>query len=593
MKSPACRGIFFKLIMSAKIIIESGLMKKRWVIKNTDSESCRLLVSGLKIHPVTASILSGRNITSVSQALLFLNPLLTGIIDPLQLKGMTDAVKRLFAAHANHEPVCIYGDYDVDGITGTALLVSFLRETGFDCRYFIPNRFDDGYGLNCDSIKQISSNGASLIISVDCGITAVKEALFCKELGIDLIIVDHHAPGDTIPDAAAVINPLQPGCNYPFKALAGVGVAFNLLVALRSVLRDAGIFGSQTGPDLRQWLDLVALGTIADVVSLTGQNRIYAFHGLKQLSNSNKPGIVALKKVAGITGDVSCGQVGFRLAPRLNAAGRMESAVPGVDLLLSNSEQESQLISSELDAANAERQNVERSIFDEAVKLVETSGIYPDCYTIVLASNDWHQGVVGIVASRLVERYNRPTILIAINPDGTAKGSGRSIHGFHLLDALKPCASFLERFGGHRYAAGVGINPANLEAFAKAFEAEAASKLTADDLIPRFEIDAEIQPEELNSELVFELKKLEPFGAGNPEPVLMMRGLQVVERRVVGEGHLKLRLSCEGRSFNAIAFRLAQRETDGLIDVAFFPEMNEWNGNSSLQLKIKDLRAAE
>ncbi len=522
-----------------------------------------------------------------------MNPLLTGIIDPLRLKGMADAVKRLLDAYSSHEPVCVYGDYDVDGITGTSLLVSFLRETGFDCRYFIPNRFDDGYGLNCDSIKQISSLGASLIISVDCGITAVKEAQYCRELGIDLIVVDHHAPGDEIPDAAAVINPLQPGCNYPFKALAGVGVAFNLLVALRGGLRDAGLFGSQSGPDLRQWLDLVALGTIADVVSLTGQNRIYVFHGLKQLTNSNKAGIVALKKVAGITGEVSCGQVGFRLAPRLNAAGRMESAVPGVDLLLSNDDQASQLISAELDAANAERQNVERSIFDEAVKLVESSGMYPDCHSIVLASNNWHQGVVGIVASRLVERYNRPTILIAINPDGTAKGSGRSIHGFHLLDALKPCANFLERFGGHRYAAGVSINPAKLDAFVEAFESEAESKLTSDDLIPRLEIDAEVQPEEVDVELVLELKKLEPFGAGNPEPVLMMRGLKVMERRVVGETHLKLRLACKGRTFNAIAFKMAQRETDGLVDIVFFPEMNEWNGSSSLQLKIKDLRAAE
>lgn len=568
-------------------------MHKRWIFKKNDIEICKILSSGLKIQSVTASIISGRNISSVSEAQQFLTPLLTSIIDPLQLKGMAEAVKRLLVAHANNEPVCIYGDYDVDGITGTALLVSFLRETGFNCSYFIPNRFEDGYGLNCESIKQISFLGASLIVSVDCGITAVKEAQYCKELGMDLIVVDHHAPGETIPDVAAVINPLQPGCNYPFKVLAGVGVAFNLLVALRSGLRDAGTFGNQAGPDLRQWLDLVALGTIADVVSLTGQNRIYAYHGLKQLSNSNKPGIVALKKVAGITGEVSCGQVGFRLAPRLNAAGRMESAVPGVDLLLSNDEQLSQLISSELDAANAERQNVERSIFDEAVKLVETSGMYPDCHSIVLASNNWHQGVVGIVASRLVERYNRPTILIAINPDGTAKGSGRSIFGFHLLDALKPCAGLLERFGGHRYAAGVSINPENLAAFAGAFESEAADKLTADDLIPRLEIDAEVQPEEVTVEMVAELKKLEPFGAGNPEPVLVMRGVKVVERRIVGEGHLKLRLTCKGRTFNAIAFRLAQRETEGLIDVAFFPEMNEWNGNSSLQLKIKDLRVAE
>jgi single-stranded-DNA-specific exonuclease len=568
-------------------------MKKRWLFKPVDTAGCQEMAAELHIHPISAAILSGRNITTTEDARQFLNPLLTNIIDPFGMKGVSEAVKRLVTALRAKESICIYGDYDVDGITGTTLLVSFLRATGFDCSYFIPNRFDDGYGLNKDSIQQISNLGADLIISVDCGITAVEEALYCRELGVDLIVVDHHSPGESIPDASAVLNPLQTGCDYPFKFLAGVGVAFNLIVALRSTLRDEGFFVGSSEPDLRQWLDLVALGTIADVVPLTSQNRIFAYHGLKQLSSSTKPGIAALKQVAGINGDVSCGQVGFRLAPRLNAAGRMESAVPGVDLLLSNDLKISQQIAVELDAANAERQNVERSIFDDAVKQVENSGLYPECRSIVLASENWHQGVVGIVASRLVERYNRPTILIAINPDGTAKGSGRSIYGFHLLEALKPCEKLLQRFGGHRYAAGVGLDAANLDAFIEAFEAAVAGRLNEEDLIPRLEIDAEVQPEDITSELVNELKRLEPFGAGNPEPVLMMRGMRVVERRVVGEGHLRLRLSRNGRTFTAIAFRMAQRDTEGLLDIAFYPEMNEWNGSSSLQLKIKDLRMAE
>ncbi len=375
---------------------------------------------------------------------MFLTPSLSDMLDPSLLRGMATAVARLLEARRTGEKICVYGDYDVDGITGTALLVSFLRAAGYTCSYFIPNRFDDGYGLNAASIESIIALGAALIVSVDCGITAVDEAALCRRRGVDLIIVDHHSPKEVLPDACAVLNPLQPGCGYPFKSLAGVGVAFNLLVALRSALRDAGAFEDGAVPDLRKWLDLVALGTIADVVPLVGQNRIYAYHGLKQIAQPSRPGLHALKRVAGIKeGAVSCGQVGFRLAPRLNAAGRMESAVPGVDLLMSDSLDESLLIASELDTANAERQAIERRIFEEAVSLVESRGNYPGQRSIVLASAEWHQGVIGIVASRLVERYHRPTILIALTEDGQGKGSGRSIPGFHLLDALEPCSGHL------------------------------------------------------------------------------------------------------------------------------------------------------
>jgi single-stranded-DNA-specific exonuclease len=515
------------------------------------------------------------------------------MIDPHLLHGVEAAVDRLLKARRNKEMVCIYGDYDVDGISGTSLLVSFLRSTGFVCTYFIPNRFDDGYGLNGESIERIIALGAGLIISVDCGITAVEEAVLCKMRGVDLIIVDHHLPKEIIPDACAVINPLQPGCPYPFKSLAGVGVAFNLLVALRSALRSAGAFTNDTVPDLREWLDMVALGTIADVVPLVGQNRMYVLHGLKQLSFSRKPGVIALKHVAGITDEVTCGQVGFRLAPRLNAAGRMESAVPGVDLLLSVDADESLLIATELDAANAERQAIERRIFEEADALLQAAGNVSDRRSIVLASAGWHQGVVGIVASRLVERYHRPTILIALTEDGVGKGSGRSIPGFHLLDALTACSRHLERFGGHRYAAGVGLRADMVAAFAESFETEATRILTAADLIPNLDIDAEVFPADITKELALELKRLEPFGAGNPEPVLMMRGMTVVERRVVGDGHVRLRVTRDNRTFTAIAFRMAEREIPRQIDIAFFPEINEWKGSSSVQLRVKDLRPSE
>lgn len=568
-------------------------MQKKWVARNQEAQAAIMLTGGGAARAIVVAILAGRGISLPEDVARFLAPSLSAMHDPFLLQGMAAAVTRLLSARENQEPVCIYGDYDVDGITGTALLVSFLRTIGMDCRYFIPNRFNDGYGLNKDAIDRIIALGARLIVSVDCGITAVDEALFCREQGIDLIIVDHHAPGERIPEASAVLNPLQPGCGYPFKALAGVGVAFNLAVALRTALREDGAFKSAVEPNLREWLDLVALGTIADVVPLTGLNRVYAYHGLRQLSVSSKPGIQALKQVAGVRGDISCGQVGFRMAPRINAVGRMESAVPGVDLLLSSNPEESRAIAAELDDANAERQAVERRIFDEALRMIDASGDYPACRSIVLASETWHQGVVGIVASRLVERFHRPTVLIALDGEGAARGSGRSIAGFHLLDALKSCSPFLERFGGHRHAAGIGLRAADVTAFAAAFETEAARLLTDADLVPRLEIDAEVRPEDVTRELALELKLMEPFGAGNPEPVLVMRGMKVAERRVVGEGHLRLRLSRDGYTFNAIAFRLGERATQETMDIAFFPEMNEWNGSSSLQLRVKDLRPAE
>jgi single-stranded-DNA-specific exonuclease len=569
-------------------------MDKHWVVRDTDKDIAAPNEQGLQVHPLVLGILMARGHATPDEIRSFLAPVLSDMLDPYLLRGMDSAVARLLAAREIGEKVCVYGDYDVDGITGTALLVSFLRASGFSCSYFIPNRFDDGYGLNAASIEAIIDLGATLVVSVDCGITAVDEAALCRRRGVDLIIVDHHAPKEVIPDACAILNPLQPGCAYPFKSLAGVGVAFNLLIALRSALRTAGAFDGCAVPDLRKWLDLVALGTIADVVPLIGQNRIYAYHGLKQIAQPTRPGLQALKRVAGVKdGAVTCGQVGFRLAPRLNAAGRMESAVPGVDLLMSDSLDESLMIATELDVANAERQTVERCILEQAVSLVESRGDASGRRSIVLASAEWHQGVIGIVASRLVERYHRPTILIALTEDGLGKGSGRSIPGFHLLEALGPCSRHLQRFGGHRYAAGIGLTAEDVPVFAEAFEAEAARTLTECDLVPQLTIDAEVAPAEVTNELACELKRLEPFGMGNPEPLLLLRGMRVMERRTVGEGHLRLRLTRDGCTFAAIAFNLADRVTSGLIDIAFFPEMNQWNGSSSLQLRVKELRSAE
>lgn len=568
-------------------------MHKKWVVKAGADDKIDELSRLLGVRPITARVLVARGIDTLADALCFFSPALSSMLDPFLLKGMNAAVERVLRARNSGETVCIYGDYDVDGITGTALLVSFLRQAGLTCTYFIPNRFDDGYGLNEDALQRIIDSGATLIMSVDCGITAVKEAAFCRQAGVDLVILDHHTPGESIPGAAAVVNPLQPGCSYPFKLLAGVGVAFNLLVALRGRMRQEGVFAGAEEPDLRDWLDLVALGTIADVVPLVGQNRMYAYFGLQKLEKSRRPGVAALKKVAGITDSVSCGQVGFRLAPRLNAAGRMESAVPGVELLLSNCADECAMIAAELDMANAERQAVERGILEDAAAMVDKGGAYPSSRSIVLASPLWHQGVIGIVASRIVERYHRPTILIAIDEHGSAKGSGRSIPGFHLLEAITACSGHLERFGGHRYAAGVGLSADRIDRFAAVFEAVTGRILGDTELLPTLEIDGDVCPTGVDLALAQELKRLEPFGAGNPEPTLMMRSVTVVDRRIVGDGHLKLRLSAGGQVFNAIAFRQAECPTDGPLDIAFFPETNCWNNATTLQLRIKAIRKAE
>jgi len=567
-------------------------MLKRWEIKKREKfsadDTARLSVSSL-----TAEILAARGITTLETAQQFLNPSLSDIADPHTMKDIDKAVQRLLLALERSERVCIYGDYDVDGISGTALLVSFLRSVGLECGYYIPNRFADGYGMNTAAIDRISAQGYRLIVTVDCGISSIKEAAYCRTVGVDLIVVDHHTPKDSLPDALAVLNPLRPDCQYPFKSLAGVGVACCLLIALRRALRERGAFTDSREPSLADWLDLVALGTIADVVPLTGQNRILAYHGLKRMSTSPRMGINALKKVAGVSGAVSCGQVGFRLAPRLNASGRMESAAAGVELLLGDDSEVTCRLAAGLDAANQERQETERRIMEQIVAMVEESGAYPRCRSIVLASAEWHQGVIGIVASRLVERYNRPVILMSIDANGKAKGSGRSIRGFHLLDALNACADKLERFGGHRYAAGVGLDATMIEPFAAAFEQYAVEHVDDELLVPKLDIDVEVAPQHVTLELAQELKRLEPFGAGNPEPVLMMRGMQVVGSRIVGEQHLRLRLLKNNHYFDAIAFRMAGTELAGPLDIAFVPEVNGWNGNSFLQLKLKDIRKAQ
>lgn len=566
---------------------------RRWKIRETEQSHAERLVRACAVHPLVARLLVNRGVVEPDAVRRFMGGTLADIHDPFLLRGMEPAVARLAAAVAGGEPICIYGDYDVDGITAVALLVSFFRTLGAKVFYHIPLRLEDGYGLSAEGIASVAEQGARVIVSVDCGITAVGEAELCRQLGVDLIITDHHTPGEVIPQAHAVINPHQPHCSFPFKSLAGVGVAYNLLIALRTRLRDTGHFADRPAPNLREYLDLVALGTIADIVPLTDENRIFVAYGLRELTTSPRPGIQALKTVAGVDGTVTCGAVGFRLAPRLNAAGRLEDAALGVDLLLSGDRQRARVMAESLDASNTERQALEQQILRDALAMVKGEPAKSGRKSIVLASEAWHPGVIGIVASRLVDMFHRPTILIALQ-DGNGRGSGRSIPGFHLHDALLACADHLVKFGGHKYAAGLSIDEATLEKFVTGFELVADGLLSVEDLLPELAVDAEVGPDDLTLALAEVLENLAPFGMGNPEPVLLLRGTKVMERRILKERHLKMRLAAGGKSFDAIGFNMGGRENpDEHLDIAFTLGVNVWKGKKSIQLRLKDFREAE
>jgi single-stranded-DNA-specific exonuclease len=564
-----------------------------WVCREEPvAEVISRLVSCLGVSPLTATVLEQRGIREGDEARRFLDSRLAAIPDPFLMADMGPAAARLARAIWQGETIAVHGDYDVDGITGTALLVENFRRFGASVEYYIPLRLTDGYGLSGDALRRAARAGAKVAVSVDCGVSAVAEARLAGELGLDLIITDHHQPPDHLPQALAVVNPCRPDCVFPDKNLSGVGVAFMLLIALRARLREEGYFADRPEPDLRQSLDLVALGTIADIVPLTGLNRTLVKYGLELLSRGGRPGIDALKTVAAVE-KVSCGVVGFRLAPRLNAAGRLEDGAMGVALLLEDSPDRSLEMARELDRCNQERQLIEQQTLEQAVAMVEENPL-PGKRTIVLAAEGWHPGVIGIVASRLVERYHRPSVLVALE-NGAGKGSARSIHGFHLYRALKDCAPLLAGFGGHQYAAGLSLEAGRIAEFSAAFEAVAQRTLTEEQLLPRLFFDGEVQLEELLLEPVEELDRLAPFGAGNPQPHFVARKVRAMQPRVIGTNHLRFTACQGGYSCPCIAFGMAGRqiELSGELDLLFAPQINEWQDRRSVQLQIKDLRPAQ
>jgi len=563
------------------------------------------LASVLGIPAPVGRVLWARGYREASQAERFLEPRFEHLPNPFELKGIEAAVSRLQRALAQGERVCVYGDYDVDGVTSTALLVSVLRKLGGNVEFYVPHRLVEGYGLNVRALEKLAARGTRLVVSADCGVTAVAEIDAAAKLGLDVVVIDHHTASQDLPRALAILNPHQPGCTFPGRELAAVGVAFHLLLALRKRLREAGWFATRPEPNLREVLDLVALGTIADVVPLTGPNRVLVHFGLKELARGARVGVLALKSVAQLAGEVTAGDVGFKLGPRINAAGRLDDASVGVRLLLSEDLREARALAEQLDRANAERQDLQVRIATEAIAHAEKLGPPEARRTLVVSSSGWHVGVVGIVAARLVERFHRPALVIA-EEGGVAKGSGRSVEGFHLYDALARCAHHLTKFGGHKHAAGVTLDTGSISDFAEALEAEGREALDPAQLSARLRIDAELHPSEVRMELASQLRRLAPFGAGNPEPVFFCRELAAHEVRLLpdkkgtGPGHLKLRLGeagprvSEGESIEleAIGFNLGGTvlAVGTRLDAAFQLAVDNWNGSERLQLKVKDLK---
>ncbi|MFO1463449.1 MAG: single-stranded-DNA-specific exonuclease RecJ [bacterium] len=567
-------------------------MQKRWLLTPFDPDLARHLETQQGLSPLLARILVQRKITEPSDIEKFLQPSLVHLPDPGLLQGMDRAVARLLRAIREREKIVIYGDYDVDGTTATALLLEFLREVGAEVDYYIPHRLREGYSLNVEALKKIKAGGARVLLTVDNGISARRESAAAREMGLDLIVTDHHEVPPELPEACAILNPKQAGDPFPGKELAGVGVAFYLTIALRKALREAGLLGDRE-PNLRQALDLVAIGTIADMAPLTGINRILVREGLKVLSRSARPGVRALKEVSGVEGEVAADQVAFRLGPRINAVGRLDDASFGVKLLMAREAVEALELARRLDRANLERQDLEDSIVREACAQVESEGLAQRRRSLVLFQEGWHPGVVGIVASRLVERYYRPAVVLSRDQDGL-KGSARSIRNLNLVETLRECGEHLNRFGGHFYAAGLSLGRERLEAFSEAFEAAVRRRLSEEDFQPALRLDVESDLAMIQPQLLEELRRLEPFGLGNPEPVLLLRGLQVRESRIVGEKHLKLRVGEGPRQFGAIGFRMAEKlpPMSTPIDLACIPGWNEWNGNKNIELRMLDLRPA-
>jgi single-stranded-DNA-specific exonuclease len=570
------------------------LTQTRWTEPDRDSLAEQTLARELNVHPLTARLLCNRGLTDTAQADAFLRPELSQLLDPLGLPDMDRAARRIKDALAAGETIFIHGDYDVDGVTSTALYVRALTALGAKLVYRVPHRKRDGYDLKSTAIEWAHEQGATLVITSDCGIQAREPVAHANSLGMTVIVTDHHEPGDILPDAYAVVNPHRRDSTYGFPHLAGVGVAFKTMQAVVRLVQP-----THEGAFIQKFLDLVACGTVADVMPLLGENRVFAAFGLRQLAVTRKVGLRALLDGAGIKTDkpLSAESVGFGIGPRINAVGRMDDAAVALDLMLTGDPEEARLLVEKMNAFNVERQQAQRRILEEAKAIVGSRDL-DKTRVLVVASPGWNAGVVGIVAGKLVEAFYRPVIVIGVNDAEThGKGSARSIRGFDMFQGMQECRELLESCGGHEMAAGLSLSMDKLEAFEARINAHAHATMRDEDLVPQLAHDGMVDPSAISLDLLEEWERLAPFGQANPEPRFASQNLLVCDARRIGKDmtHLKMRVRAEAMDpTDCIAWGQgdwADRAGPGdFLEAVYTPQINEWNGRRLLQLNIKDLR---
>ena len=579
----------------------SPIREYRWTFRRDTNvtpeitQTAQSLSQELSISPILTEILVSRGIDTFEKARAFFRPSMEDLHDPFIMDHMDAAVKRISMAILNNEHIVVFGDYDVDGTDSTAMLWKFLKDAGANVSYFIPDRVKDGYGISTAGIDHVRDVGATLLIAVDCGITAVQQVEHARSYGIDVIICDHHEPGNEIPNAAAVLDALKPSCSYPFKYLCGCGVAFKLIQALAASEPIRSKLGEDAPKRLLDYLQYVTLATTADIVPLVNENRIMVKLGLELINSIPVPGIRALIETSGLSlGRISSGQIVFVLAPRINAVGRLGDANRAVEMLASDSYDRAVQIARVMENENFQRRKIDEETFLQAQEIVEKFLEADNDSAIVLHQEAWHPGVIGIVASRLVERYYRPTIMMT-TVDGVAKGSARSISGFNIHEALKRCEDKLIQFGGHKYAAGLTVELDKVDEFRDAFKQVAAELLTEDLLTPEIKIDAEVQLSDLTPKFIRVLNQFAPFGPENMRPVFAARNVEVLgQPRIVGKNHLRFKVRSNTHVVDAIGFNLGHLlnrvRSGSKVDVAFSLDEGEFAGETVPQLKIRDVK---
>lgn len=565
------------------------MLKKKWLLKEFDKARVLEISKEFQISPLTSIILYNRGIREDEAIKKFLSKDLGVMYDPFLMRDMDKAVERIYTAKNSGEKITIYGDYDVDGITAIAILYKHLKELGISVDYYVPDRMQEGYGVNRDALDKIKLSGSSLIITVDTGITAVEECEYARQIGLDVIVTDHHECKEVIPDAYAAIDPKRKDCSYPFKSLAGVGVVFKLIQALAE--------NDTIDTLMEKYSDLMCLGTVADISPLVDENRVIVTEGLKRFRNTKNVGLKALIDVSTNGKAITTSTIGYIIAPRINASGRLGCASNSVELFLTDDKNRANELASYLCEENSLRQQTEQKMFKEALEYLESHPEVKEDDIIVIPHENWHHGIVGIVSSKITEKFYKPSILFAIDGD-EAKGSGRSVSGFNLFDTLENCTDLLEKFGGHELAAGLTIKASNIEAFRKRINEYAKNHISETMLTPTIMIDAAIKAPFITIETVRDINNLQPFGVDNPTPAFMVRKIKIHKISVMSEGkHLRMTLLKDGKYLDSVGFGMGEYyhhlEEGDYIDVAFALDINDYKGFQNVQLVLKDIKKSD